>query len=775
MIPTPFVPRYETRFNIRPLKHAYFVLNDNWETCRRAVRMACTQWGGVRSLLIPVSGDDAPFPWFTEHMLRLHEPDRFVDYAFETRDNSDRRELLRLRLRALWPNRDITVNPGANFDQWDTSAHVLWTLPDEDDRRRSLVVHRFRGPRTHAALLSLLFGEIFPGQGQVYGSQMILKPREIRLADPTQWSEQAKRDPYASVLNLTGHDVMAHSVSGGFGASDHFEIFLVRSLESACAYWNLRATREATEFGDSGLRRTWLLPYDLLQQPEALERLAETVRRLVPTGRFAANVQLWFSYWGDEEGHLLREALSRTSALRHHKSKITARHGSRQPRSIGTRPLRFVIAVPPLPKKFQEGVGRLLNDRVEFANGRNYLLLAPPAEYLNRSGGGVAVDLQSGVWDRYPKTRSIADAILGSSWFTRYGLTCAFGLWSHATHLSVDLPTEADALEMYFRDRGYSIRPSTAGRYGSALVGLIGSVWHLGELASPLALRVLEALAVRNPKKFAQWVLRQAGLISPSEPALEERIVQVLAQHEVELSPALRDAPKTLEQLTGELGISRDARRLLLVVIERLVDLGVVRRGYWLRCPNCAARAWYGLEETRERVRCPGCGAVYLLPVRASSGTDEMRWYYTLNSLADRVMDHDVLPALFALRHLAQTREVACIAPGLELLKNGKVECEFDLVFVSNGELSAGECKAGVELGAKDLEAARTASKLGVNHYYFCSLKTFTVAAKMAVDTLRSELSQVAGTAPPMTIEVLGEQELLNLGSPAPETPPARL
>src|SRR5437764_8039184 len=109
-------------------------------------------------------------------------------------------------------------------------------------------------------------------------------------------------------------------------------------------------------------------------------------------------------------------------------------------------------------------------------------------------------------------------------------------------------------------------------------------------------------------------------------------------------------------------------------------------------------------------------------------------------------MDQDVLPVILALHHLVAEKEVACIVPGLELLQEQRVAHEFDFIFVTGGRLHAGECKAGRELGEKDLRTARAAAGLGVNHFYFASPEGFRGATLAMVETFRDEVSDLLST-----------------------------
>src|SRR5262249_21342505 len=73
-------PHYKLRFNVRPIRHSYFVREGDVERLERAIHLICTQWGGLYSLLIPVRADGSIYPYF-EALLRQHQPDRFVEYV----------------------------------------------------------------------------------------------------------------------------------------------------------------------------------------------------------------------------------------------------------------------------------------------------------------------------------------------------------------------------------------------------------------------------------------------------------------------------------------------------------------------------------------------------------------------------------------------------------------------------------------------------------------------------------------------------------------------
>jgi hypothetical protein len=92
------------------------------------------------------------------------------------------------------------------------------------------------------------------------------------------------------------------------------------------------------------------------------------------------------------------------------------------------------------------------------------------------------------------------------------------------------------------------------------------------------------------------------------------------------------------------------------------------------------------------------------------------------------------------------------------LLKNGKTEAEFDLLYVSEQRMYAGECKAKGELADKDIETARIAETLGISIFYYCTTGRWSENSRDRVSALTAELG-AAGSK--MEILTLNGDDLL--------------
>src|ERR1019366_3240997 len=59
----------------------------------------------------------------------------------------------------------------------------------------------------------------------------------------------------------------------------------------------------------------------------------------------------------------------------------------------------------------------------------------------------------------------------------------------------------------------------------------------------------------------------------------------------------------------------------------RLCEMQILRRGVLVTCDKCAVPTWHVLSNITERMTCPGCGSVVLLPIEYPTGSgNELQW-----------------------------------------------------------------------------------------------------------------------------------------------------
>lgn len=781
---TPLRPYYKFRTNVRPIKYAYFIPDDDYGVLNRVIQNTCTQWGGVRSLLIPVRPDITIDSLYVR-LLKLHEPDRFVHYieSFNAGTHQKHNALITQLLRLL-PNTVVHLENGDYFDQNDGSMHPLSLFSDEEPKKRKLVNHIFDEASPNLSIILALFGKIYRPQAGSYAREFELEQRPVGVPPATPeastgsfdkfsyfWKEQFELSPFSSALNLTSYGIAPYRSDTGF-ESARFDVVPVSSVNSLCLYWNMRATREATQFRPKLGRRTLLLPDSYLKNGAAMGSLISFIRSNIRFPNFHTNRHIHFAVLDESLVEELRAVLRPFDRLKENYETSGYEgysFGGGDPDrllEVDEVDLKYGIQLPSYSGEgfvgtYYEGIkpSPPLNTVLKF--GSNEILYEPPQGFRNKFQQLAILDFDCDVWSRYLRDHGIASAIRHSSRFTRYGIS-SISIPSEATgHIEIYVPEEWETLEMYFKTRGFDVSLSPAGRYGNAVIDLMGGLADVSILSTKTAFNLLNTLTYRSTKKIGQQILKQSGMpeeiASKFEPLIEEKLKNII--EELDISPELRRVTKTFVEMSG--GLKKQDREPLLTLIEQLSSKGVIKRGFTLKCPNCGTPSWYPLETIKEEVTCLGCSYTYSMPVKRV-GDQEIQWEYTLNTLVNRAMDQDALIHVLALHHLTKDKEVACAVPGLllqEAAKNtGRHVTDFDLIFISGQEFFAGECKAGTELGEKDFETARLASQLGIHHFFYCTAKYFSDGTLQKVNELKSELTAKNSA---MSLDILTGDSLL--------------
>jgi hypothetical protein len=121
--------------------------------------------------------------------------------------------------------------------------------------------------------------------------------------------------------------------------------------------------------------------------------------------------------------------------------------------------------------------------------------------------------------------------------------------------------------------------------------------------------------------------------------------------------------------------------------LSSMVTMGVLRRGYRIRCQTCGLEPWVALDRYAADSRCPGCGHDTSLEL-------EHPIAYSLNELFVRVAASGGLAVVLALLAARShcTRSFS-YCPGIEALQGGQTIVEIDAVCVCDGVLCALEIK----------------------------------------------------------------------------------
>jgi hypothetical protein len=763
MIEKPLNPSYKLRANIRPVRIVYFIPWGDTQAFERLIRLVCTQWGGKNHLIIPIN-PDTPADDFYTHLLRLFDPDLFVCYFGYEKQCEEIKEFIEKYVREIF-QRQINLQMAPLFEEHDHTTHALHAIPQSILQIPQVMNRKYVKDAENQLLSLALFGDIYPGQQDYYRAAAYVSDTEIDSRSKEYWSNQLETHLLSSILNLTSYGSYAYRVAGPVNNFDFFIIMVVDNVDDFCLYWNLRAMREAAYFRrehDTGYgRRVLCLPSSHLDNQSSINSLLDVAREKLFTPGRTANLDLIFrastQVLRDKVKNIL-EASPKVKLFSEDKVKGNSEFWGRSKNTneevISERPLSYLINYSILPPdSFFEGIEGTYHAPYILRFGQNEIQINLPASYHNSGSGAVAVDFDSDVWDRYPRSGGVARLIEGNSWFSKYGLTAVrSSITSHPFFVPFSLPGERESLKTYFAEKGYTIEYSKEEQYSDAFIKTIGGIEKIDILMSKTALKLIDILTFKSSKKVAQHLAKQLQLT--------DRVEEIAAGIPlIELPDEEKSVNKTFEELKSEINEAGLPTTGLLDLIEKLCNAQVLKRGYYIECPNCGTLDWYPLREINESLTCSGCSHTFLLPVKESPGsTVPIQLRYRLNTLTNRVSNLDIFAAMIGLRHLTREKETYCNTCGLQLYKDGKQITDFDFIYLLNRELHCGECKTGTSLGEKDFSVARLAASLGITKFYFCTLKEFDKETLSKIEALKTEFQKGGLSA---EIDILSGNELL--------------
>jgi hypothetical protein len=736
MLKTPLSPHYKTTAHVRPVRVAYFIPEVDEATFHRVVTLATTQWGGILSLIIPVRlSESPPFHRYYHEILRLFEPDWFVEFSSES-DAAVFRRLVQSELEQLFPMRTVKLTYGSWFEEHDDIVYSPYAVRGGIKEPTSLSLPRVEGlsPAANAAM----FGAIAPDQEKYYKEVFReLLPAPIVAGSSTFWETQFLADWNVSPINATSYHMRPVQVVGGIGDAPWFELIVGESTNMLCLYWASRALRMATQMSDIG-QRTLLCPLSVIESSDARKALLAFLRSHLAVPNLKSEVHLLYSTWSKEESDRVVSALTQEDGFVQRTNESTALtfHFSREETPLedfSNRSVVFIGVRFPGPDSFRSGTGPTASHLIQWREDAPNAIYEEPIDAFGHSGGSVAVDVETDLWQRFPRCEGIANLIKAGAWFSQGGLTRLARLQRRIAYQEYAVPSEWSALAAWFEAKGLKIRDGQAGKYGEAAVTSLGGLQGLGVIADRQTYRIFQKLALKSTYKVAQRLAERFG-----EQFADDEIGRVFG--ELNLVPELKGIPRSLVQLKSDQDLGpKDA---LATKVARLVEAGALRRGLYLKCTTCGSSEWHAMPSLDETIECPGCRNRFGVPLLDDGGA-ERPWQFMLNSLINRAVDQDVIPNMIALYRLTQGKPCSCLSIGLELLKNDVVQHEIDVIFVSQQEVYGAECKASGNLGDKDVATAHTAATLGFGEFCFVTTEpAWSDASKRRIEALRQRLEQ---------------------------------
>jgi len=144
--------------------------------------------------------------------------------------------------------------------------------------------------------------------------------------------------------------------------------------------------------------------------------------------------------------------------------------------------------------------------------------------------------------------------------------------------------------------------------------------------------------------------------------------------------------------LTDSFKLSRgDTKNIVNQNLPKLLETGLIYRGYPLKCSSCGLQDWYKLEKVSEFVECAGCAEHFQLQNLSS-----LEFAYKPNELAARFLStggQAILSTAVFLSWLASSGHIQ-LGGGLKRLGENKLSVEIDLFILVKDFLILAECKS---------------------------------------------------------------------------------
>lgn len=151
--------------------------------------------------------------------------------------------------------------------------------------------------------------------------------------------------------------------------------------------------------------------------------------------------------------------------------------------------------------------------------------------------------------------------------------------------------------------------------------------------------------------------------------------------------------------------------------VDRLLERGILHRGFVLSCANCSFRFFYELGVIGQSFDCARCSAVNALTKDRwkfpDDGEEPWHWF-RLNAVIDEFFQMNGDVSLLAAQALSsRENEAVSVAPEIELLDgDGNALVEFDFAIATSTRLIVGEAKSNDRLATSRKERYQEFKKL---------------------------------------------------------------
>lgn len=627
--------------DVRPKRACYLVPQGSAAGFSAAIDRACSRWGGVQEVILPVSTAGRIRPAWVQ-IAKILKPD--VAFNVGTMSETARQRVAtQIGLKPL----DVRHEDHAMY-----GAHVLLAFPPAN---ADAIV---RLPRVRSLAELVGPGALAPWDDadawRAAGVTIAVGDDDVQLAMAQLHGNTALEATAAQVGEVSATNVST--------SPPVLWVYERSNFRDAVWFWNMRALTPR------GFR---FAPMAFLSLKTALTpAFGETFMRWL-SGRHRGTTPDVVINSLSVTPHRLR-ALARRLGLELHSGVIQTHWGKES-----TGPLAAAVQLELRSFSLGERVAGLRSTTlVAVESPRTTIRATSAVTFRPPAGGHVFVRVSGLPFVNAPRRPAVAQLIHDNAVWHDGGIQLETS--PHAVyHFDLRAPSPAAVLHAALVGGARSVMLSQPGRLAS---GAIDFVADLEIFADKVCLSVISALTTPRSRRLVDELARQLpkGVSQADLEALARRI-----------GPGARQVDLPLHAVASRIGagvptVSR--------AVERLARQRVVIRGLQTECHQCGLKTFTALEDTSPHAPCGGCGASARYSSTDPAGEPVL--YYRLNALVDRASDQGVLCHLYARARLQERgAEQMHVLLGADLTLPDGQSAEVDLLGYADTQVFAGEAK----------------------------------------------------------------------------------
>lgn len=322
-------------------------------------------------------------------------------------------------------------------------------------------------------------------------------------------------------------------------------------------------------------------------------------------------------------------------------------------------------------------------------------------------------------------------------------------------YLNFNIPQSKAIFEKLFKEKGYLIQFSAAGKLSNQLFRNIGGIYGTNFFANSGILPVLSLF--ENKKRKVYNTAKKTKDIEAEDDSNFGKIVEADKQ----LFPVLNRYKK-------------DFRRSVHEILSGLLNRKIIEFGFKIQCPYCDRQSFFTVDEFNSNVKCSWCHDKF--KPAFNNPRNLIHAYRGIGPYAKGNRADGVITEFLTLRffRISLHTESITTLSNFEILKDGKDENknEIDIALFykkfkngySTPDLFFCECKTEIDFSKKDIVKMEKLARLFPGSILvFATLKDkLSVTEKKLISTLAKKFRKGLGSRPVNPILILTKNELMS-------------